>query len=926
MMRSIAKRHGARCRLCFLYGIIALAVSLLTALNIHVALVHSSSLNKYKNTHQDDITQYMDTKLHPYSLHVFQQKQFTNGTRQRKGTDDSKPAARTMEYATATTPAEQQHVQLLRKAQAAILAQLPYPYNTTSENYRVADNPWEQPDDPNQLLPLVPTHHACDYGKGIYHVQQTDELGGAGTALLQLVMNQVDYARRHQLQPWVHLGSLSKVIYDPVAHTLSGTTLLPEMRVANVTRIQSKWSPRDQRPGMLILNTNTLATTLQFTGTGIWNHYFLPVSDFVPGDTSCRNKTYATMDLYLITPGLHGYSNHATRAWRYEYLPDSIRRPHVPFHTWMTPNRVRGHAIMSKYIHFRPYLHKRAHAANPNCSAPNNACLGLHVRHSDKAAGRRVIAVNEFLPFAIAFLQNGGAHIYVATDSSSVIATIVNEWPEHVAKTIRFVSNQTRSKDQKAVFDMQTHHETNIEALTEILALSYCQFLVHGMSALSEAAIWINLGLHMQSVNLEDPGHLTPAAFGRLVKLSLQGQPLHMLPVPDIAVDDWWYEVKAAEKSAPSSGACDGFDGILHIPTVSRGAEFAVAFFTDVLNQFVYANRYNLKPWVHLSTNVDYIFDIDVHNANFSYEFNVMNGFVPSAAQHEFQVHGSPPFYFPDAPVLEGAALANKTMAVTGHGIWESYFKKGSFIPGDPSCSNLPLITLPEAAISPGLDANAPWSVKTWRRDGVPDKLWKLDGMSSHDFYTDLRQKGANVFRQNFELHSYITNRAHHVNPLDNDERCLAVHVRVGNKKGKYLTKVKADKYLPYIESFVNAGGTSLYLASDSHRAIRWIRQHVSMNITNMIRTQGESVVRCVTDKYPTHTMDSHHRVNAETLVDIVAMSMCSLFLHSYSTVAEAVHYMNFKLHENSVNLEDRERRTLEQFKELAQIVLTSKK
>jgi hypothetical protein len=42
-----------------------------------------------------------------------------------------------------------------------------------------------------------------------------------------------------------------------------------------------------------------------------------------------------------------------------------------------------------------------------------------------------------------------------------------------------------------------------MEALTDALAMSKCTYLLHGLSALSEAAFFINPGLMERSVNLE---------------------------------------------------------------------------------------------------------------------------------------------------------------------------------------------------------------------------------------------------------------------------------------------------------------------------------------------------------------------------------------------------------------------------------------
>lgn len=115
-----------------------------------------------------------------------------------------------------------------------------------------------------------------------------------------------------------------------------------------------------------------------------------------------------------------------------------------------------------------------------------------------------VIPLSEFFPYAKAFVENGGGSIFVATDSSLVIEEITTKWPEDVRSHVVHQEGVTLSRDDTATFDMgASPHRTNVEALTDALALSKCTYLVHGFSALSEAAIYLNPSLIERSVNLE---------------------------------------------------------------------------------------------------------------------------------------------------------------------------------------------------------------------------------------------------------------------------------------------------------------------------------------------------------------------------------------------------------------------------------------
>lgn len=761
-----------------------------------------------------------------------------------------------------------------------------------------------------------PTHQACKNIDGIYHIAMTDILGGAGTGLLQLVLNQVDYARRHNLKPWVHMNNSSQVIYDNEIHSQGPGVALKAMRATRaiyVRRLGGHW--RDSVPGPPNYTNVEPERDFWFPGTGIWEHYFDPVSDFVPGDKSCHLKLLVSMDLYLITPGLHGFSSYATRCWRYEYLPEYITQPHISYHSWLEKERLRAHELVQQYILFKPYLRDAAQRANPGCNV-ERPCLGLHIRHSDKAAGRRVIATSEFLPYAVAFVANGGAAIYLATDSSKVVEEIEDAWPAHIRTQIRRMGDGiVRSSDQQAVFDMASHHRTNQEALIEILALSQCQYLVHGLSAMSESSIWINIGLHNRSVNLEDPDHIAPVEFGTLVQMSRRGEPEERWPHPR-RTDAWWRRIDdKPSQLLPSTTACDGYDGVLLIAAVSRSSSTGAAFFRDVLNQLLFAEQNNLIPWIHLMNGTELIYDAEAHDSSETY------GAVQNAHYTAVQT----------APVMEGVCpvvhgggktTTRTSQALQGNGIWGSYFKPAStYQSTDPSCSKLPLLSMDEALVRSVLSTQCPYTVKAWRYDAVAESQWKPNDMPLSDWYGTMRQMAHRIVSKHFQFLSHIVRRADLVNPVDGQRPCLGVHIRVGDKKGKYISKVKADAYLPYMEAFERAGGRAIYVASDSHRAIQYLMKTLPDRVARLVTTQGQDVVRTFKE-YPTHFIDGHDRVNSETLVDVLALSRCSLLLHSHSTVSEAAIYLNMDLHNNSVNLEHPDRPSPDQFRVRAKRLL----
>ncbi|KAL3910469.1 MAG: hypothetical protein SGARI_002111, partial [Bacillariaceae sp.] len=101
---------------------------------------------------------------------------------------------------------------------------------------------------------------------------------------------------------------------------------------------------------------------------------------------------------------------------------------------------------------------------------------------------------------------------------------IQSTWPAKILKVLHWQEGDVvRSSDSTAVFQMvgasqsntnntasaihnnAGHHQTNMEVLTDILTMSKCQYLLHGLSAVTEAVHYLNPMLHNNSVNLDDP-------------------------------------------------------------------------------------------------------------------------------------------------------------------------------------------------------------------------------------------------------------------------------------------------------------------------------------------------------------------------------------------------------------------------------------
>ena len=807
----------------------------------------------------------------------------------------------------------------------------------------------------------ITNHHACDGYNGVYHIQSGDVGGAAATIFFQFVIAQLIWAEDHNYKPWIYLNNISHHVYDQEVHNATKSQTTVQFTMLQGMQVEHKNDVRQHRaayPGKPYVENPLHPHVFSMTGDGVWEHYFEPVSDFVPGDTSCETKPLVTMDIWLITPGLHIYADWTPRMWRYNVLPDYMQQRHMTLREWLTPQRLRAHAITQKYIRVKSYLWEQAEQLlHQNVDeGTKHDCVGLHIRWSDKGGGRRRIGVDEFLPFVERFLQSGGTCVFVATDSGKVLQHIAQHWPERVRAVLSSQGdNIIRSNDETPVFEMKesnklvSHHRTNTEVLVDILALSKCQFLLHGHSAVSDAAMYLNDKLIYQSLNLEDPDDLSLNEFGSMVNDVL---------VKQVEVDyaryfppSWWQQTEHGKiTTSVKQRGCDGYDGILHIK-VGGGDDFSfgMTFFHFILNQLLFADMNNLKPWIHLDSSVAKpVFDDTIHNGgNLSVE--VLNGaevhtesfHSTSTTTAEVQVN-----FYPVSINTKSTALFSRTMLAVGNGVWRSYFAPVSdFDPSDraafASCKGKPMISLNKTMVLSGIHKWAPWSIRSFNYSGLSDDLWwpkasAIPQLSTlAEWYRPMRVKAHDLVTKYYNPHSFLWKRVHEVNPpADGSDKpfCIAVHLRQGDKEGYGKRKPsRLREFKPYIEAYLRvmdadaenrglqaANISHVYVATDSWRIVDAMAEKWPSNLMSRVRSQGPHVVRSVR-WVPAHLLEpeNHHRVNLEALVDILAMSQCQFLLHGFCTVAEAVIYINLDLHANSVNLDDPGHISVQDFEDL---------
>ena len=92
--------------------------------------------------------------------------------------------------------------------------------------------------------------------------------------------------------------------------------------------------------------------------------------------------------------------------------------------------------------------------------------------------------------------------IFLASDDVRFFSAFLKS---NISQYIYSFNNTKLSGSAHAPFEIhaRSRHTVNAEVLKDIVMLSKCDFLVHGHSAVSESAIYMNFKLHAQSVNIE---------------------------------------------------------------------------------------------------------------------------------------------------------------------------------------------------------------------------------------------------------------------------------------------------------------------------------------------------------------------------------------------------------------------------------------
>ena len=318
---------------------------------------------------------------------------------------------------------------------------------------------------------------------------------------------------------------------------------------------------------------------------------------------------------------------------------------------------------------------------------------------------------------------------------------------------------------------------------------------------------------------------------------------------------------------------CDGYDGIMWISRVIRKAGAGTLFFQSIVDSLIYAEKYNLKPWIWINDDENKpCYDPKVHgvgpNVTYSHLTGLIDELVGEGKMACKTKHGTRPGP-PDYLHLE---MADHT--VVGNGMWQSYFHPVSSVQpfADPSCASKPVFELSRSQVMPDMHRCSELAVRGWAFKGIPDALLPND-MPMSDWLWDHRRRASSIVSKYFIPLPWLREKIDASNPVVGG-KCLAAHIRLTDKASG-RDKKGLETYRPYIESYASATESgAIYIATDDGTVLDTIRETWSKDVSSRIISL-DGAFRSTEENVPTFALlaEDKHRSNTEALIEIYSMA-----------------------------------------------------
>jgi len=256
----------------------------------------------------------------------------------------------------------------------------------------------------------------------------------------------------------------------------------------------------------------------EIVGPNIWEYYFRPVSGIQPSpDFEVRNKDQTLSwkeERQLYT------SPEAIKAYYFGKSFDGINnkqryKDNLYNDGFYWRHRSMAHKMIKDYVRIKTEIEVKVRTYVDRYFT-GWTVLGVHMRGTDKipsAGSGDVIPPREYAGYIRSFLAYyPKSIIFIATESSKLLQElrnlVIGDEAENLSESRILSRDVLRSKKTfrrgSQTLEQNIFLDTNIgggyqkgeDVLVDALLLSQCDFLIHGASSVSEAAIWFNLGLH----------------------------------------------------------------------------------------------------------------------------------------------------------------------------------------------------------------------------------------------------------------------------------------------------------------------------------------------------------------------------------------------------------------------------------------------
>lgn len=186
---------------------------------------------------------------------------------------------------------------------------------------------------------------------------------------------------------------------------------------------------------------------------------------------------------------------HAVHQWQDQTEARQLRYNQ----SWYARQRSEGARIFQRYIRIRQNIVEGANRTFEGLLG-GRACIGLHLRGTDKADGRvRTNLSRAFAEVDKRLRMGKETVVFLATDDDDFLAAAKDHYGDNV---LRYLSAM-RTRGRKPTYQVHNPVAASHEVLRDILCLSKCFYLVAGASAVSEMAFYMSPKLHNDSVLID---------------------------------------------------------------------------------------------------------------------------------------------------------------------------------------------------------------------------------------------------------------------------------------------------------------------------------------------------------------------------------------------------------------------------------------